>query len=379
VANLLWITAATFGLTLESPDPATLSKILATRKAVYCESCPAGRLKVFANFQLEVEQANPALGSDYFPMSDLTGKLINMSRWREETFRSGRRFKERVVSYVPERFRGPVPGTYDLTICYNGVHSWRYRPSDRVSEQFNGVTKATQIIQDYYGDMIGSMIPVVSATMSRTVPTPSDSAYDIDQVIASNLYEVVGKESVAGEICTIIERPGTDRIWLADEKNYLVVKREWRWTPGGHLKRRILNSQFRTIGGGAWLPFAGRMEIFSHPSTPPERRVGVLTAVVEAADTNFPDSEFEPGFLKGTFVFDAETGTKSVAGYTDAELAVEEAKGMLKKVKGRKSVDALAFQAEPWWRRNWLELLGASAILVISVLAYLRLRTQGGK
>ena len=166
---------------------------------------------------------------------------------------------------------------------------------------------------------------------------------------------------------------------MAGEKDYLVVKREWRWAPGGHLKRRIINSQFETIGGGAWLPFAGRMEKFSHPGTPPERHVGVLTAVVEAADTNFPDGEFEPGFLKGTFVFDAETGTKSVAGYTDAEVAVEEAKGMLKKVKGRKSVDALAFQAEPWWRRNWLELLGASAILVISVLAYLRFRTQGGK
>src|SRR5271157_6661305 len=147
-----------FGWALESPNQLTMREILAARKEVYCESCPVGRLKVFARFQLELEQANPALESDYFPVSDLTGKIINMSRWREETFRSGQRFKERVVSYIPERYRGPVPGTYDLTVCYDGVHSWRYRPGDREAEQFNGVTRATQIIQYYYGDMIGSKI-----------------------------------------------------------------------------------------------------------------------------------------------------------------------------------------------------------------------------
>lgn len=377
--DLLLITAAMFGWALESPNQLTMREILAARKEVYCESCPVGRLKVFARFQLELEQANPALESDYFPVSDLTGKIINMSRWREETFRSGQRFKERVVSYIPERYRGPVPGTYDLTVCYDGVHSWRYRPGDREAEQFNGVTRATQIIQDYYGDMIGSKIPGGSPTMSRTVSTPSDAVYDIDQVVASNLYDVVGKENTAGEICTIIERPGADRIWLANKKNCLVVKREWRWTPDGPLKRRIINSQFRKIGGGAWLPFAGRMEIFSHPSTPPERRVGVLTATVEVADTNFPDSEFEPGFSKGTAVFDAETGTKSVAGYTEAQLAVEETKRFLKKVKGKKSVDAWAFQTEPWWQRNWLVSLGAPLIFVITVLIYSRFRHQGGK
>ena len=377
MVHTLLIAAAAFGLALGTQKRPTLSEIRSARKAIYCESCPAGRLKVFADFHLEVEQANPALGSDYFPISDLAGKTITMSRWREETFRSGPRFKERVISYLPKNFKGSTPGTYDLTVCYNGVHSWKYRPIDRVSERFQGVTRVTQIVQDYFGDMIGSRIPVPSATMSRTVPTPSDAVYDIDQVVASDLYEVVGEEQIAGDPCTIIERQGADRIWLANAKNYIVVKREWRWTVGGPLKRRVLNSQFRIIGGGGWLPFSSRMEIFSHPSTPPERRVGILTAVVETADVEFPDSDFEPGFLKGTVVFDAETGTKSVTGSSEEELAVDEAKGMLKKVKVKMSVNNLAFQDEPWWRRHWLAALGA--VLVISGAAYLLFRSRGVK
>jgi len=379
VAKLWFIAAAMLGSALEDPNQITLSAIGAARKLVYCDTCQAGRLKVFAKFQLQIEQTNPALGSDYFPISDLTGKLTNLRMWREETFRSGLRFKQRVVSPLPERYRGPVPGTYDLTVCYDGVHSWRYRPGDLMSEKFKGITGATQIIQDYYGDMIGSKIPGGSATMSRTVPAPSDAAYDLDHVVASSLYRVVGTETVHGEPCTIIERPGMDRIWLANGRNYPVVKREWRWTVGGPLKRRIINTEFRDLGGGAWLPFAGRMEIFSHPSTPPERRVGVLTAVVEVADTNVPDSEFQPEFLRGTFVIDAETNTRSVAGYTEAEFAAEEARGFLKKVKARKSADALAFIAQPWWQRNWLILLGASVISAIAILTKLRSRSQGGK
>jgi len=376
VANFLLVAASVLGLSLDSVGQVTVSQILAARRAVYCDSCPAGRLKVFASFHMEVEKPNPALGGDYFPVSDLTGKVANLRSWREETFRSGRRYKARVVSYAPAGYRGAIPGTYDLTQCYDGSHSWRYRPTDRVSERFNGVTKATQIIQDYYGDMIGSKIPGGSPTMSRTVSAQSEYEYDLDQVVASGLYQVVGEEKFAGEICTVIDSPGIDRIWLANEKNFLVVKREWRWTKGGPLKRRIINSEFRPIGRGVWLPFSGRMEVFSHPNTPPERRVGVLTAVVELADTDFPDSEFEPSFLKGTVVNDAETGKQSVAGYTEEELEVEQAKGVLKKIKGRESVEAFAFQAPPWWRRNWLALLGI--ILIPCFAAYL-LRRQRNK
>jgi hypothetical protein len=368
-------TVSVLGLTYTSPNQVTLAQIHAARKATYCESCPAGRLKVFANFRLVVEEASPALGADYFPMSDLTGKLINLNEWREETFRSGRKYKERVVNPVPKGYGGPFPGTYDLTLCYNGIHSWRYRPGDRVSERFNGVNRATQIVQDYFGDLIGSKILGGSAEFSRTVPAPSDTFYDIDQVVESDLYEVVGEEVVSGEMCTIIERPKTDRIWLAKEKNYVVVQREWRWTTGGPLKRRITNSQFRSVGA-AWLPFEGRMEIFGHPSTRPGRRVGVLTALVEAADTSFPDSEFEPDFLKGTFVFDVEAGTRSVAGYTEEEIAAQEAKDILKKVMVRKAANALAFKAEPWWRSTWIATLGIAGIIVVA--AYIGFRHRGG-
>jgi len=251
-------------------EPATgleLSQIRATRKTVYCESCPAGRLKIFANFKLTVEQNNPATGGDFFPISDLTGKFTNLSYWREETWRSGRNYRVRVVSPVPEGFAGAKPGNYDTTLWHDGESSWKYRPISSKAEKIKGIDRSSQVTQDYYGDLIGSVIPSDAGLLKRTLQSSSELVYDLDQLLSEDRYSVIGEEKIAGEKCTIIDRPGLDRIWLAEEKNCPVVMREWRWAANGPLKRRIINSDFRHLGEGVWLPFAGRMEIFSHPST----------------------------------------------------------------------------------------------------------------
>jgi hypothetical protein len=353
----------------------TLPEIREAHRTIHCESCPAGRLKAFVDFRLAIEGLDPAIGSDYFPISDLTGKPVNLTRWREESFRSGQRYKQRVVYPVPQGFKGPLPGAFDQTVAFDGTHSWRYRPDDRNAERFDKVTAATQIVEDYFGDMIGSRIPVASVTMSRTVAAPSDEPYDLDQVLASDLYEVVGTETVAGERCTIIERAGHDRIWLANDKAFAVVRREWRWSPGGPLKRRIANEKFQAIGRGAWLPYVCRMEIFSHPVAPRQRRVGILTATVEEASIDFRDSEFEPNFVKGTNMVDAVTGSMSIVGYTEAELEAVK----LRKQKIRKPALPIAFEDSSPWRRRVPMILGALTISVLLAFIYSRLRSGGDK
>lgn len=353
----------------------TLAEIRKARQAIHCESCPAGRLKAFVEFRLVIEGLDPAIGSDYFPISDLTGKPVNLTRWREESFRSGRRYKQRVITPVPQGFKGPLPGTFDLTVAFDGTHSWRYRPGDRNAERFDQVTSATQIVQDYFGDVIGSRIPVASATMSRTVVAPSEEPYDLDQVLASGLYEVVGAETVAGEPCTIIERAGHDRIWLAKDKAFAVVRREWRWSPGGPLKRRIENERFQAIGGGAWLPFLCRMEVFSHPDTPSQRRVGILTATVEAASIEFPDSEFEPNFVKGTSIVDFTTGNRIVVVEPGSETAADQPKTKTNKGRTRKPALPIVFENDNSSRR-WIPVfLGALTLLALTALIRSRFRS----
>lgn len=343
-----------------------IANIRVSRNAKYCESCTGGRLNVAAHLTMKIEKKNLANEGEYFPVSDISGITSNFLEWREETWRSGLRYREHLMLAVPNNFKGPSPSTFDITIWHNGTHSWKYRPIDRAAEKIKGIDRSTQIVQDYYGDMIGSKIPGDAGMWRLTLEGQDHFIYDVDELLAGNSCKVVGEERIGSEDCVIIERPDSDRIWLATNKNFVVFKREIKWSPNGPLKRRILNNDFRRIESGIWLPFACKMEIYSHPSTPPERRVGILTASVERATVVFPDSDFEPSFPKGTRVFDEETRFTSIAGYTDKEVEVMESKRTLEKLKSRKSADELAFKAEPFWKRYL-----AGEVVIISLVTLL--------
>jgi hypothetical protein len=40
---------------------------------------------VRVDFLLSIEHTDPALGREFFPISDLTGKIVNITSWREES------------------------------------------------------------------------------------------------------------------------------------------------------------------------------------------------------------------------------------------------------------------------------------------------------
>ena len=356
-------------------EPSSLSQIRAARKALFCESCAGGRLKVFANFKLSIVQNNLAIGGDYFPVTDLTGKITNLLTWREESWRAGNKYRMRVFSPLPKEYTGKMPGNYDLTLWHNGESSWKYRPIDKEAQKSKGIDRPSQITQDYYGDLVGSVIPSDVGLFKRILQNSSELTFDLDQLLSQNLYSVLGEETFSGESCTIIDRPGLDRVWLAQDKSYSIVKREWRWEINGPLKRRITNRDFHDLGDGVWLPFAGEMEIYSHPTTPPERKVGVLYATVESASTSFSDSDFTPDFPRGTSVFDEVTRETSWAGFSAEENAAKSAKKALGKVKTLPPAEVLAFKNESSSWRFWFA--GISAAIVIATILYLRLRKGG--
>lgn len=348
-----------------------LSEIRFVRKSVYCPTCEGGRLKVFATFHLVIESKNPAIGGEYFPISDLSGKVENVMTWREESFRSGMKFKQRIITPIPDKHKKDLSlGTYDLTIAFNGTNSWRYRPTDHMAEELQGLTTATQAVEDYTGDLLGVTLPVKKKAMSRTVPTPLEEPYDLDAVLSSNLYSLVGNETVEGENCTVIQREGLDRIWLSIPKNYVVVKREWRWNIGGPMKRRIFNRDFRQIANGVWLPFSSSMEVFSLPGTG-EKRVAILKSEVTSASNAFPDSEFEPDFKKGTVINVVATREKRVFGSTAEEVANRDALAILKKIQAKPAETAFAFKKKPWLQRYLVEILGVCSLFITIIAIYL--------
>lgn len=80
----------------------------------------------------------------------------------------------------------------------------------------------------------------------------------------------------------------------------MMVRREWRWTIGGPLNRRIHNRDMREIADGVWIPFQAEAEIYGHPGSRPGQRVGLLNASVVHAEADVPDDRFEPRFVNGT-------------------------------------------------------------------------------
>jgi hypothetical protein len=206
------------------------------------------------------------------------------------------------------------------------------------------------------------------------VAAHTDAPYDLDQVLNSNRYRVVGEAFVRDQLCVLIEHSsGRDRIWLATDKGYVVVQREWRWEEGAPLKRRIHNRDFRHLGGGVWLPFASSMEVFGSPASRPNQRVGLLTAVVADASLDFPDADFRPSFPKGTVVDEYGTGRQSVIGYTSEELAARNAKSILQNLKRKAGAPGLEHHSSPWWVvHQWALFLAAGAILAVILAIRIR-------
>ncbi len=325
---------------------------------------------------MRVEREDPAVGGDYFPISDLTGKVVNLTEWQEQTIRSGSKYRVRIISPTPPGYRGKAPGAYDDTCLFNGKNSWKYRPRNSTAEQDNGSTKLTRVMEDYYGDMIGFEINGISRKAARTVPSGTDEPFDVDQLIPSGHYQLGGEDVVEGEPCVIIERPGLDRVWLALGKSYVVVKREWCWTIGGPLKRRILNQKFKQAADGVWLPFEGRMEVFGHPTTRPGQRVAILKATVREAQADVADAAFEPDFPRGTLVVDVANGKTFRFGWTEEETAAARAKANMDSGTDQAMRSMLAYKPEPWWRRRWLLVSVATVLLAISALVLLRARNK---
>jgi hypothetical protein len=149
----------------------------------------------------------------------------------------------------------------------------------------------------------------------------SEEPFQLDGLIPTGLYRLAGvTESIAGEECVLLERRGLDRLWLARNKAWAIVRREWNWTIGGSLKRRVDNRDFREIAPGLWLPWSGSMEVFGHPATRPNQRVGTLRVSVIEAEAGLSDGRFELDVPKGTEILDVSTGDVTRFGLEGEEL-----------------------------------------------------------
>lgn len=323
---------------------------------------PAGNFRVRCAFNLRVEQKDEALSDRYFPIaliptdqgSRAEFRVDNQTKWIEDVAKRGDKYRNDYEFLMPDG--RPGPRGWKLDSFYNGKYSWKYNYGKRLATQYEGADVVTRLTLGYYPDMIGLTWEPLSK--DRTTAGGSGEPYRLDRLGSTGGYSIVGKEALGGRPCVVLDRPGLDRIWLAEDRGWAIVRRDWCWRVGGPIKRRITNADFQEIAPGAWIPRRASMEIFGHPSTRPGRRVGVLEAVVIEAEADVPDDWFEPHFPEGTEVYDVETGARSQFG---REIAA------LDRTVASAARYGPAFRKAAWWELTRVHLLGfALAILTTS-------------
>jgi len=317
-------------------------------------------MRVECRFDLKVETNDEALGDRFFPNTLIPGgkdsrqqyRVGPQARWIEDVATRGRKYRNDYGFLYPEGAKNPV--STKVQKFFNGTNSWTYHVVKRMALQYPGADPMTRLTLGYYQDIIG--FPGSPLGKERTTAGGMDEPYQLDKLIPSGKYVIHGEEVVDGLDCMVLTRPGLDQIWLAKAQGWAIVRREWHWSVGGPLKRRIVNRDFREISPGAWIPFAAVMEIYGHPTTRPGLRVGVLRATVLSAEADVSDDWFEPHFPKGAKVLDVETGELYPFG-----MELES----LDEAVVRASRFGPMFRPVPWWHRSFSWWMGGAALLFV--------------
>lgn len=117
------------------------------------------------------------------------------------------------------------------------------------------------------------------------------------------------QEMVEGVKCWIVQWPGMDRIALDPERGFALVSRSYHWGPGKPARSRFVNSGFREVQPGLWLPFAVTETTFASIHAEQQTLWGKATALseykVKSIEFNqVPDSLFDVRLSPNTRVID---------------------------------------------------------------------------
>ncbi len=123
-------------------------------------------------------------------------------------------------------------------------------------------------------------------------------------------YKVLDRqEAVDGAWCHVVSAPAADKLWIDVAHGFALRKRELNWAPGKPLRVRVLNSAFREMEQGLWLPWSSTQEYFGHLEEPEALDKVILSQQIEVkkleVNQPLPDSFYELQFPVGTYVKDA--------------------------------------------------------------------------
>jgi hypothetical protein len=159
----------------------------------------------------------------------------------------------------------------------------------------------------------------------RDPPRPDGRPYMLHEIAAESEYASVRawQECVGGRWCTVLERPGYDRLWLDTDRGYALVARETQSKENGALVQRIELGEHREVVPGMWLPTWFRNIQFDYHAPTEQGRqrkvVNALHTVIELGVNDVCEATFEFHQLSGAIRTSREgsRGTQIKAGGLD--------------------------------------------------------------
>ena len=195
------------------------------------------------------------------------------------------------------------------------------------------------------------------------------------------------RETVGGADCWVVEDAGQDKLWLDPAKGYALVQREWNWGLNRPLQFRYLNSDFKEVAAGLWLPLTARCEAMYDPDKGPkfagkvQARYSITALWCQA--NNAPEDLFRFHYAPGVFVVDdTRLGDGKQIGYIagqtpeDNEAALAQA---IQEVKEKERLNNQMVKEEDRSSNRGWHIIWASVVLGLVVVAYQLVRRWRGR
>ncbi len=263
---------------------------------------------------------DPALGNAYFPPgisapAKGTTRRPGRSRfaWTERSsYRGGSYFSDLIAE-------GNEPGrSYRFLKMWDGERSYASKGSgdaDRMTiVRHQRLAPSAKLGDDHFRDMIGFPLDNLDLPFRNISGDQPGERYRLVDIVAKGNYRRANDEIVNGFDCVVLEHDGIDKLWLAVARNYMIVKREWRWTRTGPLKRAIHCSGSTPVDQFLFLPTRIRMEIYGHPSRHPNQKAGELTCEINGFETGWSPTEEDRSFPEGSKILDVASGDTFAVG-----------------------------------------------------------------
>jgi hypothetical protein len=184
-------------------------------------------------------------------------------------------------------------------------HRW---PFNRIYVE-GSIKPGEEISGSFSQDLLLAIVPRWPITDYR-FPISRETRFMIlpPEAVASPEYRLRSKlETIGGEPCAVFERDGIDRIWVAVEKGFCVVRRDILVPGSTQLLERILVERTSQVAPGLWLAKEFRCQFFAP-------KPGAMQPVVDRAsevriarcllNEDVPDSTFVPRHAAGSLRYD---------------------------------------------------------------------------